>query len=63
MVLHFDPQRTVLGTVFTHAGEEELALSELDRMLALGPVNEEAGIHEVSLLLPKPYQIRDHARS
>jgi hypothetical protein len=32
MVFHFDPQRTVLGTVFTHAGEEEFALSSLDRM-------------------------------
>jgi DNA helicase HerA-like ATPase len=28
----FDPERTVLGTVFTHAGEEVLALTELDRM-------------------------------
>ena len=29
---HFDPDRTVLGTVFTHAGEGEFALSQLDRM-------------------------------
>jgi Helicase HerA, central domain len=28
----FDPERTVLGTAFTRAGEEELALSELDRL-------------------------------
>jgi uncharacterized protein DUF87 len=28
----FDPERTVLGTVFTHAGEEQFALSQLDRM-------------------------------
>jgi DNA helicase HerA-like ATPase len=28
----FDPDRTVLGTVFTHAGEEDFALSQLDRM-------------------------------
>jgi DNA helicase HerA-like ATPase len=32
MDFQFNPQRTLLGTVFTHAGEEELALSELDRM-------------------------------
>jgi len=32
MDFHFDPDRTLLGTVFTHAGEEELALTELDRM-------------------------------
>src|SRR5437660_7554726 len=32
MNFDFDPQRSILGTVFTHAGEEELALSELDRM-------------------------------
>ena len=28
----FDPERTVLGTVFTHAGEEEFALQEEDRL-------------------------------
>ena len=32
MDFDFDPDRTILGSVFTHAGEEELALSELDRM-------------------------------
>ena len=32
MDFHFDQSRTILGSVFTHAGEEELALSELDRM-------------------------------
>jgi hypothetical protein len=26
---NFDPNRTILGSVFTHAGEEELSLSEL----------------------------------
>jgi uncharacterized protein DUF87 len=28
----FDPDRTVLGTVFTHAGQGDFALSQLDRM-------------------------------
>jgi uncharacterized protein DUF87 len=28
----FDPERTVLGTVFTHAGEEEFALGAADRL-------------------------------
>jgi hypothetical protein len=32
MVFQFDRERTILGSVFTHAGEEELALSALDRM-------------------------------
>src|SRR5258705_13491015 len=32
MDFHFDQSRTILSRVFTHAGEEELALSELDRM-------------------------------
>src|SRR3984893_8100622 len=35
----FDPDRTVLGTVFTHAGEELFALTEEDRLkhvLAIG---------------------------
>jgi type IV secretory pathway VirB4 component len=32
MNFDFHSDRTILGTVFTHAGEEELALSELDRM-------------------------------
>jgi hypothetical protein len=32
MDFHFDQSRTILGSVFTHAGEEEFALSELDRM-------------------------------
>ena len=32
MVFPFDLYRTILGSVFTHAGEEDLALSELDRM-------------------------------
>jgi hypothetical protein len=35
----FNPDRTVLGTVFTHAGEEQLVLSEADRlkhMLVIG---------------------------
>jgi hypothetical protein len=32
MNFDFDPNRTILGTVFTHAGEESFALSELDRM-------------------------------
>jgi DNA helicase HerA-like ATPase len=39
MDFHFDRDRTILGTVFTHAGEEEYALSELDRinhMLVIG---------------------------
>ncbi len=39
MDFHFDRARTVLGTTFTHAGEEEVALTELDRMnhlLAIG---------------------------
>lgn len=29
---HFDPDRTVLGAVFSHAGEEEIALTETDRL-------------------------------
>jgi hypothetical protein len=36
---HFDPERTVLGTVFTRAGEEVFALGEDDRLkhvLAIG---------------------------
>ncbi|MGE3703569.1 MAG: DUF87 domain-containing protein, partial [Hyphomicrobiaceae bacterium] len=35
----FDPERTVLGMVYTRAGEEQLALTELDRlnhMLVIG---------------------------
>jgi len=32
MTFDFHSDRTILGTVFTHAGEEELALSEADRM-------------------------------
>src|SRR5438552_11162420 len=32
MVFLFNHDRTILGTVFTHAGEEELSLSDLDRM-------------------------------
>ncbi len=39
MDFSFDPAQTVLGTVFTHAGEEQLALSETDRlnhMLVIG---------------------------
>ena len=32
MDFHFARDRTILGTVFTRAGEEELSLSELDRM-------------------------------
>src|SRR5205809_196074 len=32
MNFDFNRERTILGTVFTHAGEEELSLSELDRM-------------------------------
>src|ERR1700694_6053249 len=39
MEFRFDPERTVLGSVFTHAGEEELALTETDRlkhMLVIG---------------------------
>ena len=35
MVFRFDPDRTLIGHVFTHAGEEELALTGLDRMLVL----------------------------
>jgi hypothetical protein len=39
MEFQFDPARTVLGTSFTHAGEEPFALTERDRMshvLAIG---------------------------
>jgi len=32
MNFDFESDRTILGHVFTHAGEEELALTELDRM-------------------------------
>src|SRR5258708_1528938 len=32
MNFDFNRERTILGSVFTHAGEEELSLSELDRM-------------------------------
>jgi hypothetical protein len=32
MVFHFDRTRSILGNVFTPAGEEEFALSDLDRM-------------------------------
>jgi len=32
MDFHFDPERTVLGSIFTHAGEEVLALTEADRL-------------------------------
>ena len=39
MEFQFDPHRTILGTAFTAAGEEEIALSERDRLqhvLAIG---------------------------
>src|SRR5438105_1596624 len=32
MDFDFNRERTILGTVFTHGGEEELSLSDLDRM-------------------------------
>ena len=32
MDFSFDPARTVLGSLFTHAGEEELSLTESDRL-------------------------------
>jgi len=32
MVFHFDRERTILGSIFTPAGQEEFTLSELDRM-------------------------------
>jgi hypothetical protein len=49
MTFHFDAIRTILGSVFTHAGEEELSLSDADRMRHLLVIGK-TGMGETRLL-------------